>query len=98
VIGHTAARRRIEVAAAEGAPIYLKGPPGVGKTMLAERLPGRLSDLSPDEALDVTAIRSLLGRLAVGAPLVTRPPSAPRITAPSVFSADGANYIARVME
>jgi magnesium chelatase family protein len=82
VIGQAAARRALEVAAAGGHHVYLKGPPGVGKTMLAERLPGLLPDLGPDEALDVTAIHSLLGRLAPGAPLVSRPPfCAPHHTA-----------------
>jgi magnesium chelatase family protein len=74
VIGQSAARRAMEVAAAGAHHVYLKGPPGVGKTMLAERLPGLLPDLSPDEALDVTSIHSLLGRLAAGEPLVSRPP------------------------
>ena len=55
VVGQTAARRALEVAAAGAHHVYLKGPPGVGKTMLAERLPGLLPDLGPDEALDVTA-------------------------------------------
>jgi magnesium chelatase family protein len=82
VIGQSAARRAMEVAAAGAHHVYLKGPPGVGKTMLAERLPGLLPDLSPDEALDVTSIHSLLGRLAVGEPLVSRPPfCAPHHTA-----------------
>jgi magnesium chelatase family protein len=82
VIGQTAARWAMEVAAAGAHHVYLKGPPGVGKTMLAERMPGLLPDLSLDEALDVTSIHSLLGRLAVGEPLVSRPPfCAPHHTA-----------------
>jgi magnesium chelatase family protein len=82
VIGQQAARWAMEVSAAGGHHVYLKGPPGVGKTMLAERMPGLLPDLGPEEALDVTSIHSLLGRLAPGAPLVTRPPfCAPHHTA-----------------
>jgi len=74
VVGQDEARRAMEIAAAGGHHVLLTGPPGVGKTMLAERLPGLLPDLLPDEALEVTAIHSLLGRLPAGRPLITRPP------------------------
>jgi magnesium chelatase family protein len=74
VVGQGEARRAIEIAAAGGHHVLLTGPPGVGKTMLAERLPGLLPDLSSDEALEVTSIHSLFGRLPAGRPLVTRPP------------------------
>jgi magnesium chelatase family protein len=74
VVGQEEARHAIEVAAAGGHHLLLTGPPGVGKTMLAERLPGLLPDLEGDEALEVTSIHSLLGRLAQGRPLLTRPP------------------------
>lgn len=74
VVGQEEARHAVEVAAAGGHHLMLTGPPGVGKTMLAERLPGLLPDLEGDEALEVTSIHSLLGRLAPGRPLLTRPP------------------------
>jgi magnesium chelatase family protein len=74
VVGQAEARRAMEVAAAGGHHVLLTGPPGVGKTMLAERLPGLLPDLSDDEALEATSIHSLLGRLPPGRPLLTRPP------------------------
>lgn len=74
VVGQDEARHAIEVAAAGGHHVLLTGPPGVGKTMLAERLPGLLPDLEDDEALEVTSIHSLLGRLAAGRPLLRRPP------------------------
>ncbi|HVT21215.1 MAG TPA: YifB family Mg chelatase-like AAA ATPase [Mycobacteriales bacterium] len=74
VIGQDEARHAIEVAAAGGHHVFLTGPPGVGKTMLAERLPGLLPDLEGDDALEVTSIHSLLGRLAPGRPLLRRPP------------------------
>jgi magnesium chelatase family protein len=74
VVGQDEARHAIEVAAAGGHHLLLTGPPGVGKTMLAERLPGLLPDLDGDEALEVTSIHSLLGRLAPGRPLLVRPP------------------------
>jgi magnesium chelatase family protein len=74
VIGQDEARHAVEVAAAGGHHLLLTGPPGVGKTMLAERLPGLLPDLEGDDALEVTSIHSLLGRLAHGRPLLRRPP------------------------
>jgi magnesium chelatase family protein len=74
VVGQAEARYALEVAAAGGHHLLLTGPPGVGKTMLAERLPGLLPDLSEGEALEVTSIHSLLGRLPAGRPLIVRPP------------------------
>jgi magnesium chelatase family protein len=74
VVGQAEARVALEVAAAGGHHLLMTGPPGVGKTMLAERLPGLLPDLLDEEALAVTAIHSLLGRLPVGRPLISRPP------------------------
>lgn len=52
----------------------LTGPPGIGKTMLAQRLPGLLPPLSSAESLEVTAIHSMAGLLAGDTPLITRPP------------------------
>jgi magnesium chelatase family protein len=68
------ARRALEVAAAGGHHLFLLGPPGAGKTMLAARLPGVLPDLTPEAALEVTAVHSLAGSLTAGAGLITRPP------------------------
>jgi magnesium chelatase family protein len=73
VVGQAAGRRAVEVAAAGGHHLYLTGPPGAGKTMLAERLPGLLPSLDDEAALEVTAIHSIAGTLPVGAPLITRP-------------------------
>ncbi len=71
-------RLALEVAAAGGHHLLLKGPKGAGKTSLAERLPGLLPDLTIDESLEVTAVRSLERALGPDAGLVTRPPfSAP---------------------
>lgn len=74
VAGQHSARRALEVAAAGRHHIFFKGPPGAGKTMLAERLPGLLPPLSSKEALEVTAVHSVAGTLPPGAPLVLRPP------------------------
>jgi magnesium chelatase family protein len=74
VVGQAAGRRAVEVAAAGGHHLFLTGPPGAGKTMLAERLPGLLPPLDEHAALEVTAIASVAGTLAPGSPLATRPP------------------------
>jgi len=73
VVGQAAGRRAVEVAAAGGHHLFLSGPPGAGKTMLAERLPGLLPPLDEEAALEVTAIHSIAGTLPPEAPLVTRP-------------------------
>ncbi|MFW3169516.1 YifB family Mg chelatase-like AAA ATPase [Geodermatophilus sp. CPCC 206100] len=73
VVGQPIGRRAVEVAAAGGHHLFLTGPPGAGKTMLAERLPGLLPALDEQAALEVTAIHSVAGTLPPGAPLVTRP-------------------------
>lgn len=71
-------RYAVEVAAAGGHHLMLSGPKGSGKTTLAERIPGLLPDLSPDESLELTAIHSLAGALEPGDSMLTRPPfSAP---------------------
>jgi magnesium chelatase family protein len=72
-VGQAAGRRAVEVAAAGGHHLFMTGPPGAGKTMLAERLPGLLPALDEQAALEVTAIHSVAGTLPSGAPLVTRP-------------------------
>ncbi|MBB4685290.1 YifB family Mg chelatase-like AAA ATPase [Amycolatopsis jiangsuensis] len=74
VVGQPEARWAVEVAAAGGHHLLLTGPPGVGKTLLAQRLPGLLPDLSPEESLQVTAIHSVDGSLSRSSPLVTVPP------------------------
>lgn len=74
VVGQGQARYAVEVAAAGAHHLMLTGPPGIGKTMLAQRLPGLLPPLSPAESLEVTAIHSMAGLLAGDTPLITRPP------------------------
>ena len=96
VVGQVAGRSAMEVAAAGGHHVLLLGPPGAGKTMLAERLPGLLPDLDLDAALDVTAIHSVAGLLTQGCPLVTRPPfQDPHHTATVASVVGGGSGLAR---
>ena len=62
------------MAAAGAHHLLLTGPPGAGKTMLAERLPGLLPDLADNEAMEVTAIHSLCGLPSPAVQLLRRPP------------------------
>lgn len=79
VLGQSEAVAALEVAAVGGHHVAMVGRPGVGKTMLAERLPSILPDLGDDDALTVTAIRSVVGDVPG---LVRRPPfQAPHHTA-----------------
>ncbi|GIH72697.1 YifB family Mg chelatase-like AAA ATPase [Sphaerimonospora thailandensis] len=74
VAGQPLARKALEVCAAGGHNLWMLGPPGTGKTMLAERLPTLLPSLGLDEALEVSAIHSVAGTLPAGHPLLARPP------------------------
>ncbi|WP_237573015.1 YifB family Mg chelatase-like AAA ATPase [Mycolicibacterium lacusdiani] len=96
VVGQTTARFAVELAAAGAHHLMLTGPPGIGKTMLAQRLPGLLPELSPDESLEVTAIHSVAGLLSGDAPLITRPPFvAPHHTSSVAAMVGGGSGMAR---
>ncbi len=72
--GQAQLRRALEVAAAGGHHVLLFGPPGVGKTLAARRLPTLLPDLSGKAAVEATRIHSLAGLLGPGSGLLRRPP------------------------
>ena len=96
VIGQPAARRAAEICAAGGHHLMLLGPPGVGKTMLAERLPTILPPLDLSMALEVTAIHSVAGTLAAGQPLLAGPPfCAPHHTATKAAIVGGGSGLIR---
>lgn len=74
VRGQPVARAALEIAAAGGHHVLLVGPPGAGKTMLAQRLAGVLPDLDGRDALDTTRIHSAAGVPLPPTGLVRRPP------------------------
>ena len=74
VRGHEQSRFALEVAAAGGHHLAMIGEPGVGKTMLAQRFVSILPDLTHQQALDVTSMHSLAGRIVPGQGLMRRPP------------------------
>ena len=71
--GQDSAKRALEVTAAGGHNLLMVGPPGAGKSMLAQRLPGILPPLEPSEALEVSLIHSVAGTLEGGRLIRDRP-------------------------
>ena len=68
--GQEQAKRALEIAAAGGHNVFMKGTPGSGKTMLARAFPGILPELTEDEAMEVTKIYSITGNLPEGQSVV----------------------------
>ncbi len=90
VKGQAQAKRALEIAAAGGHNLLMIGTPGSGKTMLAQRLPSILPDMSFEEALEVTKIHSIAGTLPDNTPFIrTRPFRAPHHTVSTVSLTGG---------
>lgn len=96
VVGQATGRWALEVAAAGGHHLAMVGPPGAGKTLLAQRLPSILPELDDAAALEVTALHSVAGQLPAGAPLLRRPPlQAPHHSASLPALVGGGSGLAR---
>ena len=96
VLGQSEARMAAEICAAGGHNLSLLGPPGAGKTMLAERLPTILPRLDAAAALEVTSIHSVAGTLVPGTGLVAEPPfCAPHHTASKAAIVGGGSGLIR---
>lgn len=96
VVGQLSARTAVEVSAAGGHHLFLEGPPGAGKTMLAERLPAVLPRLTRQESLEVTAVHSVAGLLPPGKPMIdVAPYCAPHHSATMQALVGGGPSIAR---
>ena len=92
VRGQLQARRALEIAAVGGHHLLLSGPPGTGKTMLAERLPGILPPLRASEALETLAVYSVAGQDIQLAHWRRRPFRAPHHTASAVALVGGGSH------
>ena len=88
VKGHVGAKRALEIAAAGNHSLLMVGPPGSGKSMLAQRFAGLLPAMTIDEALESAAVASLGGRFAVER-WMQRPTSAPHHTSSAVALVGG---------
>jgi len=92
VKGQEHVKRGLEVAASGGHNILLLGPPGSGKSMLAQRFTTILPDLLPDEALEVTNIYSVAGQLKSHDLITKRPVRSPHHTISYTAMAGGGSY------
>ncbi|MFH1288929.1 MAG: YifB family Mg chelatase-like AAA ATPase [bacterium] len=93
VKGQEQAKRALEVAAAGGHNVVMVGPPGSGKTMLAQRFPTILPDINLEEALETTKIHSVAGILVSEKGLISaRPFRSPHHTISSIALTGGGQY------
>jgi magnesium chelatase family protein len=92
VRGQEAARRALELAAAGGHSLLFVGPPGTGKSMLAQRLPGILPPMTEAEALEVAAVRSVAGQALDLKEWRVRPFRSPHHTASAIALVGGGTH------
>ncbi len=93
VKGQLYVKRALEIAAAGGHNILMIGPPGSGKTMIAQRIPSILPDMSFEESLEVTKVHSIAGTLSENSPIITeRPFRHPHHTISSVGLSGGGTH------
>jgi len=96
VAGQSAARLAAEVAASGGHHLLLVGPPGAGKTMIAERIPTILPKLEIAQALEVTAIHSIAGTFATRSPIsLVAPIISPHHTTTRIAMVGGGTHVIR---
>lgn len=92
VKGQENVKRALEIAAAGNHNVLLIGSPGTGKTMLAQRMPGILPDLTFEESLETTKVHSIAGTLSKKTPLITsRPFRSPHHTISAVGLSGGSS-------
>ena len=91
VLGQQHAKRALEIAAAGGHSLLFVGPPGTGKSMLAQRLPGILPSMTDAEALEAASVRALIGPFKVN-DWGVRPFRAPHHTASAIALVGGGSY------
>ena len=90
--GQESAKRALEIAAAGGHNLLMCGPPGAGKSMLAQRLPSILPPLGPRELLEVSMVHSVAGMLPGGALTDRRPFRAPHHSASMAALVGGGHH------
>ena len=93
IAGQERAKRALEIAAAGFHNVLMSGPPGAGKTLLAKTIPTILPKLNFEEALEVTKVYSICGKVSQDKPLITtRPFRSPHHTASFIGLIGGGTY------